>query len=66
MLRERRKESQMQTLLQDLRFGARALARNKAFTAVAVLQLIEAGRLSLDGLVGQYLANYPNTDVASR
>src|SRR5258707_375590 len=29
----------MQSILQDLRFGARALARNKAFTAVAVLTL---------------------------
>src|SRR3984893_18448050 len=29
----------MQTILQDLRYGARALARNKAFTAVAVLTL---------------------------
>src|SRR5260370_2118521 len=29
----------MQSILQDLRFGARALARNKAFTAVAVLML---------------------------
>src|SRR5258708_25094864 len=29
----------MQSILQDLRFGAGALARNKAFTAVAVLTL---------------------------
>jgi putative ABC transport system permease protein len=29
----------MQSILQDLRFGARALARNKAFTVVAVLTL---------------------------
>ncbi|MCU1242901.1 MAG: macrolide transporter ATP-binding/permease protein [Candidatus Acidoferrum typicum] len=29
----------MQTILQDLRYGARTLARNKAFTAVAVLTL---------------------------
>ena len=29
----------MQKLLQDLRYGARTLARNKAFTAIAVLTL---------------------------
>src|SRR5258706_14509134 len=29
----------MQSILQDLRFGARALGRNKAFTAIAVLTL---------------------------
>src|SRR6266436_8525067 len=29
----------MQSILQDLRFGARALGRNKAFAAVAVLTL---------------------------
>ena len=29
----------MQTILQDLRYGARALAKNKAFTAVAVITL---------------------------
>lgn len=29
----------MQTILQDLRYGARALAKNKAFTIVAVLTL---------------------------
>src|ERR1700740_1363461 len=29
----------MQTFLQDLRYGARSLAKNKAFTAVAVITL---------------------------
>jgi len=37
---------------------------NKMFTAVATLQLVQAGKLSLDGTVGQYLHGYPNADVA--
>lgn len=37
---------------------------NKMFTAVATLQLVQAGKLSLDGRVGQYLPNYPNRDIA--
>jgi CubicO group peptidase (beta-lactamase class C family) len=37
---------------------------DKMFTAVAVLQLVQAGKLSLDGTVGRYLPDYPNQDVA--
>jgi D-alanyl-D-alanine carboxypeptidase len=37
---------------------------NKMFTAVSVLQLVEAGKLSLDGAVGDYLKDYPNREVA--
>jgi CubicO group peptidase (beta-lactamase class C family) len=32
----------------------------KAFTAVAVLQLVQAGKLRLDGKIGDYLPEYPN------
>jgi CubicO group peptidase (beta-lactamase class C family) len=39
---------------------------NKMFTAVGVLQLVEAGKLSLDAPLGQYLADYPNKEVASK
>ena len=38
---------------------------NKMFTAVAVLQLVQAGKLSLDGTVGEYLPDYPNAEVAN-
>lgn len=37
---------------------------NKMFTAVATLQLAQAGKLSLDGSVGQYLPDYPNAEIA--
>ncbi len=37
---------------------------NKMFTAVAVLQLVQAGKLSLDGSVGDYLPGYPNAEIA--
>ncbi|HSU82332.1 MAG TPA: serine hydrolase domain-containing protein [Thermoanaerobaculia bacterium] len=39
---------------------------NKMFTAVAILQLVEAGRIALDDPIGKYLTDYPNKDVASK
>jgi D-alanyl-D-alanine carboxypeptidase len=39
---------------------------NKMFTAVATLQLVEAGKLALDDPIGKYLRDYPNKDVASK
>lgn len=38
---------------------------NKMFTAVAALQLVEAGKLSLDAPIGTVLADYPNKKVAT-
>jgi CubicO group peptidase (beta-lactamase class C family) len=38
---------------------------NKMITAVAVLQLVEAGKLELTAPVGEYLIDYPNRDVAA-
>lgn len=39
---------------------------NKMFTAVAVLQLVQAGKIKLNDPVGTYLTDYPNKDVASK
>ena len=47
----------------DTRF--RIGSMNKMFTAVATLQLVERGKLSLDDTIGKILPDYPNTNVAS-
>ena len=39
---------------------------NKMFTAVATLQLADAGKLALDDAVGKHLPGYPNRDVATK
>jgi CubicO group peptidase (beta-lactamase class C family) len=39
---------------------------NKMFTAVATLQLAQAGKLSLTDPVGKYLTDYPNKDIATK
>jgi CubicO group peptidase (beta-lactamase class C family) len=39
---------------------------NKMFTAVATLQLVEAGKLGLDDPVGKHLPDYPNKEVAEK
>ena len=39
---------------------------NKMFTAVATLQLVEAGKLALDDTVGKHLRGYPNSEVATK
>lgn len=39
---------------------------NKMFTAVTVLQLVQAGKLSLDGVLADYWPDYPNHDLATR
>ncbi|HEY0149593.1 MAG TPA: serine hydrolase domain-containing protein [Allosphingosinicella sp.] len=36
----------------------------KMFTAVAMLQLVEAGRVDLDAPLGRYLPDYPNAETA--
>ena len=39
---------------------------NKMFTAVATLQLVEAGKLALDDPVDKHLRDYPNKEIASK
>ena len=39
---------------------------NKMFTAVAILQLAERGKLALDKPIANYWPDYPNPDLASR
>src|SRR5207302_6373683 len=47
----------------DMRF--RIGSMNKMFTAVAVLQLVQAGKLQLDASPGTYLRQAPKKDAAS-
>jgi CubicO group peptidase (beta-lactamase class C family) len=39
---------------------------NKMITAVATLQLVEAGKLGLNDPLGKYLTDYPNKDLAAK
>jgi D-alanyl-D-alanine carboxypeptidase len=48
----------------DTRF--RIGSMNKMFTATAVLQLAQAGKIQLNDPLGKYLTDYPNRDVATK
>jgi len=39
---------------------------NKMFTAVSVLQLVQAGKIKLTDPLGTYLTDYPNKELASK
>jgi D-alanyl-D-alanine carboxypeptidase len=39
---------------------------NKMFTAVAILQLVEAGKVKLTAPLSKYLPDYPNREVANK
>ncbi len=57
-----RKRGTPNTLRTRFRIGS----MNKMFTAVAILQLVEAGKLELTGHLGKYLTDYPHRDVATK
>ena len=48
----------------DTRF--RIGSMSKMFTAVSILQLVQAGAITLTDPLGTYLTEYPNADVAAR
>src|SRR5580704_14688301 len=50
------------TLSTKFRIGS----MNKMFTATAVLQLVQAGKIHLDDSLAKYLPAYPNKDLASK
>jgi CubicO group peptidase (beta-lactamase class C family) len=39
---------------------------NKMFTAVAIMQLVQAGKVALDDPLGKYLTDYPNKELAAK
>lgn len=49
-----------------LRTRFRIGSMNKMFTAVAILQLVQAGKLGFNDTVGSCLPDYPNKDVATK
>jgi CubicO group peptidase (beta-lactamase class C family) len=49
-----------------LRTRFRIGSMNKMFTAVAILQLVEAGKVKLNARLGAYLPDYPNREVARK
>ena len=55
--RERQVRNTPQT---RFRFGS----MGKMFTAVAIMQLVQAGKVRLDDPIGKFLPDYPNADVA--
>jgi CubicO group peptidase (beta-lactamase class C family) len=57
--RARRKPNRLDT---QFRFGS----MGKMFTAVAIMQLVEKGKIDLEAPIGRYLTDYPNRDIATK
>lgn len=57
--RANRKPNSLDT---QFRFGS----MGKMFTAVAIMQLVEKGKIDLEAPIGRYLADYPNQDTATK
>ncbi|HEY0414327.1 MAG TPA: serine hydrolase domain-containing protein [Allosphingosinicella sp.] len=57
--RARRKPNTLDT---QFRFGS----MGKMFTAVAIMQLVEKGRIDLEAPIGRYLTDYSNRDIATK
>ena len=50
----------------DVNTRFRIGSMNKMFTAVATLQLVQAGKLKLTTTLGEVLPDYPNKDIAAK
>ncbi|MGC2765400.1 MAG: serine hydrolase domain-containing protein [Candidatus Acidiferrum sp.] len=57
-----REHNKKATLDTQFRIGS----MNKMFTAIAALQLVQQGKLSLDRSIADYWPDYPNQDLAKR
>ncbi|MGN7998317.1 serine hydrolase domain-containing protein [Sphingomonas sp. 22176] len=57
-----REKHQPNALDTQFRFGS----MGKMFTAVAILQLVEAGKIALDAPIGRYLPGYPDRGIATK
>jgi CubicO group peptidase (beta-lactamase class C family) len=57
--RGQRKPNSLDT---QFRFGS----MGKMFTAVAIMQLVEQGKIDLAAPIGRYLTHYPNQDIATK
>lgn len=57
------REDQVKNTFQT-RFGTESMG--KMFTAIAILQLVENGKIKLDDPIKKYLADYPNQELASK